>query len=119
MEQEVVGAEPKLFVGQVPAETDEGDVRALFEQYGHITAMNVPRNQATGKRFAMITYAKWAGAEAAMLALDRTPAFGGDRPLVVRIADPPRTGSTGTRGISPKKLFVGQARPATTCMCPF
>lgn len=56
----------------------------------------------------MVTFAKWAQAESAVETLQGTCSLGGQKPLVVRFADPPK--GDDARGIFPKKLFVGQVR---------
>jgi RNA recognition motif-containing protein len=113
--QESVHPEPKLFVGQVPADTTEPAMRALFEPHGAIKALSVPRNGNTNqsRRFAMVTFEKWAAAERAVQATHQSKALGGDNPLVVRFADPPKPAAGSgevIKGIAPKKLFVGQVR---------
>ena len=57
-------------------------------------------------------YAKWREAEAAVESEQGKSSLGGNKPLVVKFADPPKRGSAGAPvvGIAPKKLFVGQVR---------
>jgi CUG-BP- and ETR3-like factor len=108
--QEAVASEPKLFVGQVPLEATEEQLSEVMRAYGEVCHVTIPKkhNQPQTCRFAMVTFVKWAGAEAAAQALHGTTSLGGAKPLVVRFADPPR--GDDSRGIVPKKLFVGQAR---------
>ena len=113
-EQTAVHTEPKLFVGQLPGDSTDAALRSTFGSYGTIIDLSLPRNPATGelRRFAMVTYDTWAQAELAMTALHGSKALGGDRALVVRMADPPKAVDPNTgmasKGIAPKKLFVGQ-----------
>ena len=115
-EQDVVHNEPKLFVGQLPDGTDEAALRSLMAEHGEVVAISLPRHPGSGdiRKFAMVTFARWAAAEEAMQATAGTCALGGAKPLVVRFADPPKKGAGGQepgKGISPRKLFVGQVRP--------
>jgi RNA recognition motif-containing protein len=113
--QDVVHPEPKVFVGQVPPQTSESQLRDLFGPHGSVRTVSLPRNPSTNeiRRFAMVTFEKWAAAERAISSLHGGTGLGGDKPLVVRFADPPRS-TTGTveagKGVVPKKLFVGQVR---------
>lgn len=108
--QEVVAAEPKLFVGQVPIDCSEQALIDLMKQ--HATAqepvsVTMPKrgNVPQSCKFAMVTFDKWQSAEAAIEALHGSTALG-SKPLVVRFADPPK--GEDSKGIVPKKLFVGQ-----------
>jgi RNA recognition motif-containing protein len=112
IEQDVVSPEPKVFVGQVPASCTRELMTELMSKHGEVKAVTLPqKNDGTeARRFAMVAFSCWAEAEAAVEALHATTALGGDRPLVVRYADPPK--GEDANGISPKKLFVGQVRAA-------
>lgn len=107
--QEAVASEPKLFVGQVPMDCSEEQLAAVMEQYGETVGVTIPKraNIPQTCRFAMVTFAKFAGAEAALEALHGSNVLG-TKPLVVRFADPPK--GEDSKGIVPKKLFVGQVR---------
>lgn len=59
------------------------------------------------KGAAMVIYDKWAEVELAVESENGTMNLGGGKPLVVRIADPPKRDGPLV-GIAPKKLFVGQ-----------
>ena len=111
-----VCGEPKIFVGQLPTNATEENVMLAFSTYGHIEQMTVPKKPDGKPRgFAMLRYKLWAHAEAAIDSENGKFSLGGDRPLVVKFADPPKVtkdGSPGS-GITPKKLFVGQVR----CPC--
>lgn len=103
--QNAVAPEPKVFVGQVPVESTEEQLRELMQAHGEVQSLTIPR-KSDSRRFAMVTFDKWAQAEAAVEALHGTCSLGGQKPLVVRFADPPK--GDDARGIFPKKLFVGQ-----------
>ena len=103
--QEAVAPEPKLFVGQVPVDCTEEQLGAVMQQYGDAKVSIIKGPKTT--RFAMATFDKWASAEAALEALHGSTAFGA-KPIVVRFADPPK--GEDSKGIIPKKLFVGQVR---------
>jgi hypothetical protein len=112
-EQTAVASEPKLFIGQVPMDCSEAMLVCAMQQYctqpGEKVTVTIPRRSNTPQtcRFAMATFAKWASAEAAVEALHGSTNFG-SKPLVVRFADPPK--GDDSKGIVPKKLFVGQVR---------
>lgn len=38
----------KMFVGQVPKDLDENDLRAIFEEFGRVHQINVLRDKYTG-----------------------------------------------------------------------
>lgn len=38
----------KMFVGQVPHDMDENDLRTLFEEFGRVHQINVLRDKTTG-----------------------------------------------------------------------
>lgn len=103
--QRSVAPEPKVFVGQVPLESTEEQLRDLMAAHGELQSVTIPR-KSDSRRFAMVTFAKWAHAESAVDTLHGTCSLGGAKPLVVRFADPPK--GDDAKGIYPKKLFVGQ-----------
>lgn len=108
-----MSSEPKIFVGQVPSAVTEETIGALFGQYGTIEQTTLPKkSDGTPRGFAMVRFDKWRSAEAAILAENGSFALGGERPLVVRFADPPKAPQDGqpATGITAKKLFVGQVR---------
>lgn len=104
-----VHAEPKVFVGQLPQEVTQEQVYKQFSQYGNIKqCVIIPSSDGRSTRAAMVLYERWAEAELAIEAENGTSSLGGSKPLVVRIADPPKRGDGPVTGIAPKKLFVGQ-----------
>ena len=84
----------KLYVGNLPYETNETDLQALFESAGQVASINIVRDRETGRArgFAFVEMSDDAGAQAAISQLDRQP-FGG-RNLTVNEARPmtPRGG---------------------------
>lgn len=84
----------KLFVGQVPKDATERDLRPLFEPFGEIVSLNVlrtQRGQGPSAGCAFVEFRKWAQAERAMEAhngVTRLP--GSEMPLVVKFADAKR-----------------------------
>jgi RNA recognition motif-containing protein len=112
-EPEVVNSEPKVFVGQLPEHTQESAIKQLFSTYGNVKSLSLPRYPNSGdiRRFAIVRFDRWAAAEQAVDDVHGTLKLGGDKPLVVRFADPPKVsapGSAQSKGIAPRKLFVGQ-----------
>ena len=84
----------KLYVGNLPYETTEADLQALFEGSGQVASINVMRDRATGQArgFAFVEMSSAAEATAAITQLDQHP-YGG-RNLTVNLAKPmaPRPG---------------------------
>lgn len=109
---EPVYPEPKLFVGHLPFESSDEQVREIFSKYGALVACDVltgPDGRSRG--CAMLKYSRWAEAEAAVEAMNGSTQLmipGGGNGLVVKFADPPKRGDV--LGIAPKKLFIGQVR---------
>lgn len=84
----------KLYVGNLPYETSEADLQALFTEAGAVETVNVIRDRDTGRPrgFAFVEMANEAAAQNAIAQLNERP-FGG-RNLTVNIAKPqtPRAG---------------------------
>lgn len=61
----------KLFVGQIPKDLSEEDLRPIFAEYGSIFELTVIRDKTTGthRGCAFLTYTTKEAAEAASLAL--------------------------------------------------
>ena len=90
----------KLYVGNLPYETTESDLQALFEASGQVTAINIVRDRATGRArgFAFIEMSDAESAQRAISELD-THQYGG-RSLTVNEAKPmaPRGNGGGFGG---------------------
>jgi CUG-BP- and ETR3-like factor len=84
-------AESKLFVGQLPKESDEDFVRELFSPYGEITGVYIIRkkNNDTSKfGCAFVRYTERSMAQAAIDALDgEFQMEGAEKPIRVKFAD--------------------------------
>ena len=78
----------KLYVGNLPYETTESDLQALFESAGGVASVNIVRDRATGQArgFAFVEMSDDDGARRAITEFDRHP-FGG-RSLTVNEAKP-------------------------------
>jgi RNA recognition motif-containing protein len=87
----------KLYVGNLPYETTEADLQALFESAGPVATVNIVRDRATGQArgFAFVEMSDAEGASRAISELDKHQ-FGG-RNLTVNEARPmaPRSGGGG------------------------
>jgi RNA recognition motif-containing protein len=90
----------KLYVGNLPYETTESDLQALFESSGQVASINVVRDRATGQArgFAFVEMNDAAAARQAISDLDKH-AYGG-RTLTVNEARPmaPRGNGGGAGG---------------------
>jgi RNA recognition motif-containing protein len=88
----------KLYVGNLPYETSESDLQALFESAGAVSTINIVRDRATGQArgFAFVEMNDAEGARKAISELDRHQ-FGG-RSLTVNEAKPMAPRSNGGGG---------------------
>jgi cold-inducible RNA-binding protein len=90
----------KLYVGNLPYETNESDLQALFAQAGDVESVNVIRDRETGRArgFAFVEMATDEAAQQAVTQLNERE-FGGRR-LTVNEAKPqaPRSGGGGGYG---------------------
>ena len=78
----------KLYVGNLPYQTTESDLQALFEASGPVASINVVRDRATGqpRGFAFVEMGDVEAAQRAVKDLDRHE-YGG-RNLTVNEAKP-------------------------------
>ena len=86
----------KLYVGNLPYETNETDLQALFEGSGPVASVNIVRDRATGQArgFAFVEMSDTEGARKAISELDKHQ-YGG-RSLTVNEAKPMASrGSSG------------------------
>jgi cold-inducible RNA-binding protein len=90
----------KLYVGNLPYQTTESDLQALFEGSGQVASINIVRDRATGQArgFAFVEMSDSEGAQKAIKELDRHE-YGG-RNLTVNEAKPmaPRGDRGGSGG---------------------
>jgi RNA recognition motif-containing protein len=96
----------KLYVGNLPYETSESDLQALFEGAGVVATVNIVRDRSTGqpRGFAFVEMNDDDGARRAITQFDRHE-FGG-RSLTVNEAKPmvPRGDGGGfNRGREPRQ----------------
>jgi RNA recognition motif-containing protein len=78
----------KLYVGNLPYETNESDLQTLFESAGAVSTVTIVRDRATGQArgFGFVEMSDADGAQRAISELDRQQ-FGG-RSLTVNEAKP-------------------------------
>jgi len=90
----------KLYVGNLPYQTSESDLQALFESAGSVASVSIVRDRATGQArgFAFVEMGDAESAQKAINELDRHD-FGG-RNLTVNEARPmaPRGNGGGGGG---------------------
>lgn len=87
----------KLYVGNLPFDITEDDLRAMLSQHGPVNEITVVMDKATGRGrgFAFATMNTPEAASAAILALNGKEWKG--RSLTVNEARPREEGSRGTR----------------------
>ena len=87
----------KLYVGNLPYQTTEADLEALFGAAGQVSSVNIVRDRATGQArgFAFVEMSDAEGAQRAIAELNRHEL--GGRSLTVNEAKPmaPRSGGGG------------------------
>ncbi|MDH3211640.1 MAG: RNA-binding protein [Myxococcales bacterium] len=88
----------KLYVGNLPFDTTEADLRSLFEEHGELQSVNVISDRETGRSrgFGFVEYEDASSAEKAQRALDGHD-FGG-RSLRVNEAHERGAGGGGGGG---------------------
>jgi RNA recognition motif-containing protein len=88
----------KLYVGNLPYETTETDLQALFAAAGQVSTVNIVRDRATGQArgFAFVEMGDDEGARRAIAELDQHQL--GGRSLTVNEAKPMAPRSNGGGG---------------------
>ncbi|BFZ25122.1 hypothetical protein BsWGS_28163 [Bradybaena similaris] len=97
----------KMFVGQIPRNWDENDLKNMFEEFGPIHSMNILRDKATGqsKGCCFVTFFTRKGALDAQNALHNIKTLPTmHHPIQMKPADSEKKG--GAYG-EDRKLFIG------------
>ncbi|XP_076181407.1 CUGBP Elav-like family member 1-A isoform X3 [Ptiloglossa arizonensis] len=92
----------KMFVGQVPHDMDENELRKLFEEFGRVHQINILRDKITGSHrgCCFVTFYTRKAALDAQNALHNVKTFSGMRhPIQMKPAD--------SENRNERKLFVG------------
>ncbi|CAH1776150.1 unnamed protein product [Owenia fusiformis] len=97
----VLLANTKIFVGGLPFDTSEDDVKAYFEKFGEVTNVNIKINQDTNKSrgFGFVTFAT---ADEMNAAIDAKPHTLGGRNINIEKAKAPE---------QKRKVFLGGLPP--------
>jgi RNA recognition motif-containing protein len=87
-----------IYVGNLPSQAAEMDLRQIFEKFGEVTAVNIIKDKFTGeqKGFGFIEMPTKEHAEAAISGLNGQQLNG--RSLTVNEARPRADNRTGNRG---------------------
>jgi RNA recognition motif-containing protein len=88
----------KLYVGNLPFETTESDLQALFAAAGQVSTVNIVRDRATGQArgFAFVEMTDTEGAQRAIAEINQREVVG--RSLTVNESKPMAVRSNGGGG---------------------
>ncbi|XP_018477423.1 flowering time control protein FCA [Raphanus sativus] len=109
----------KLYVAPLPITATEYDVRQVFEKYGSVTEIILPKDKMSGERaaYCFVKYRKLEEGSAAIAALTDHFTFPGEiSPVKVRYADAERERIGFSTVQLPDKLYVRCLNKHTTRM---
>lgn len=88
----------KLFVGSLPFETNEGQLKSMFEAFGAVASAKIITDRESGQSrgFGFVEMTDDAQAQAAIAKLNGSTV--GTRQIVVNVAKPMEKGGGGGRG---------------------
>ena len=91
----------RLFVGNLPYDTTEDEIRDHFSPVGQLSYVSIPLDRETGKKrgFAFVEFAEASQAEAAIRQFNNQPFKG--RPLAVNEARAKEAGARPATGFRP------------------
>jgi len=107
----------KLFVGQVPNNTTEENLREIFAPYGTVSEVMFLKNKVTGQHrgCAFVSYETTEEAQAAIDAMnDKVTLEGAKRTMILRVAGQNRPASEGGAAGGDHKLYIGMLSKSTT-----
>ncbi|KAH0890097.1 hypothetical protein HID58_052526 [Brassica napus] len=111
------GCIAKLYVAPLPKTAKEDDVRQVFEKYGNVTEIILPRDKMSGERaaYCFVKYRKLEEGNAAIAALTDQYTFPGEMsPVQVRYAGAERERIGVSTVQIPDKLYVRCLNKQTT-----
>jgi len=106
--------ERRLFIGRLPSEVTESELRAAFLEFGDITECRLVKKEGPGKTVAFLSFATWASAHAALKATDGLLSLqdhSEGQTLVASFAERSGHGRGGgaqyAKGLNNSRIFVG------------
>ncbi|KAJ0239948.1 putative FCA-related protein [Hirschfeldia incana] len=111
------GCVAKLYVAPLPKTAMENDIRQVFEKYGNVTEIILPKDKMSGERaaYCFVKYRSLEEGDAAIAALTDQFTFPGEMsPVRVRYAGPERERIGASTVQIPDKLYVRCLNKQTT-----